>query len=173
MISLALLSVQTGDRIGAIAGSNADRSRVGISSGLKRRGCASRSVLRPIIVVLDEAGSELKRNKLRMEIYRLDPARADFFRGLRESSSFVPEWHPCDNALGHCVVCLAVQETSSLGFMNTAPLLKEKRDRLTLTKLTDAFDPALFHRSGTLTTLAANDCPVDPRDIELPQIFQK
>src|SRR5215468_6362515 len=71
------------------------------------------------------------------------------------------------------IVSVPVEYAAVSNFSESAPLFKEERYSCDLALVAYGHDPLFFHRPCAWATLAAYDHPIDVRQIELPQVFEK
>jgi hypothetical protein len=66
-----------------------------------------------------------------------------------------------------------VQPATSLLFLDAAPLLEKERNLRLAALLPNIVNPPRFHFSGTWATLASDNNPVDPSQINFSYVLKK
>src|SRR4051794_31623751 len=91
------------------------------------------------------------------------------YRGL----SFRLPHYRQERNLGKPVVRPPAEGATVLALSYAAPLLEEEWHFVTLALVADGKDPRLGNRTGARTAFAADNYPVDPTQIELPEVFEQ
>src|SRR5262245_48209888 len=82
-------------------------------------------------------------------------------------------WHLRIDGSRLIVVGAVVELAAGFGPAHAAPLLEEERHPARAALVPKGANPFDRHRSGTMSTFAANDHPVNVSEIHFAQIFQK
>src|ERR1700674_5195969 len=77
------------------------------------------------------------------------------------------------NPLRILIISASIKQPTALSFSHPAPLLKEKRYSLFPALPTNRYHPLPLHRTRPGTALPANNHPGNPRQVNLPKIFQQ
>src|SRR5229473_779886 len=77
------------------------------------------------------------------------------------------------NAFRILVISASIKHPTVLSLSHPAPLLKEKRHSLFPALPTNGDHPLPFHRTRPRSTLAANNHPGNPRQVDFTKIFQQ